>query len=172
MVLIHYLKREYETIYVHRFSLDTMPWTNIFKNSTHYWVFFGLFNMYFFLHPDYTAPTWATDAMHYIFFTMFLTFEFLNFQCHCVLRDLRKPGTTTRGIPKGWGFGYVSCANYFFEALCWLVFALQAQVLGAYFFLAVSFFQMLDWAIKKHKRYRKEFKEDYKTRYAMVPFVI
>jgi very-long-chain enoyl-CoA reductase len=88
-----------------------------------------------------------------------------------VLRNLRKPGTTTRGILKGWDFGYVSCANDLYEALCWLIFALQAQVVGAYFFLAVSSFQMLDWALKKHKRYRKEFK-DYKTRHGMVPFVI
>ena len=51
MVLLHYVKREFETVLVHRFSNDTMPFMNIFKNSTHYWLFFGVFNMYFFLHP-------------------------------------------------------------------------------------------------------------------------
>ncbi len=59
MTLIHYLKREYETLFVHRFSNDTMPWTNIIKNSTHYWAIFGFLAMYFFLRPDYTPPSWV-----------------------------------------------------------------------------------------------------------------
>jgi very-long-chain enoyl-CoA reductase len=101
---VHYVKREFETILVHRFSNDTMPFMNIFKNSTHYWVFFGLFNMYFFLHPDYTAPVWASDSFFIGSTVLFCIFEFLNLQCHLVLKNLRKPGTTERGIPQGWGF--------------------------------------------------------------------
>merc|ERR1740123_320808 len=31
---------------------------------------------------------------------LFTLFEFLNFMTHRVLKDLRKPGTTERGIPK------------------------------------------------------------------------
>ena len=104
---------------------------------------------------------------------MFCIFEFFNLQCHLVLKNLRKPGTTERGIPRGWGFEYVSCANYFWEALAWLTFAVQSQVLGAYFFLAVSFFQMLQWALQKHNRYKKDFGAKYpKGRKAMVPFII
>lgn len=147
MVLLHYVKREFETILVHRFSNDTMPFMNIFKNSTHYWIFFGVFNMYFFLHPSYTPPAWATETFFIGSTVLFCIFEFLNLQCHLVLKNLRKPGTTERGIPVGWGFSYVSCANYFWEAMAWLTFAVQSQVLGAYFFLAVSFFQMLQWAL-------------------------
>jgi very-long-chain enoyl-CoA reductase len=74
--------------------------------------------------------------------------------CHITLRNLRRPGSTERGIPKGWGFDLVSCANYYWESLCWLVFAIQSQVIGAYIFFIVSTVQMMDWAIKKHKRYR------------------
>ena len=99
MVLLHYVKREFETVLVHRFSNDTMPFMNIFKNSTHYWVFFGLFNMYFFLHPDYKAPEWASDTIFIGCTVLFCIFEFFNLQCHIVLKNLRKPGTTERGIP-------------------------------------------------------------------------
>jgi len=45
-------------------------------------------------------------------------------------------------------------------------------VLGAYFFLAVSFFQMLQWALQKHNRYKKDFPKYPRGRKAMVPFVI
>lgn len=139
MALIHYLKREYETLFVHRFSNDTMPWTNILKNSAHYWAIFGFLSMYFLIHPKYTAPAWVCcDSIYTAFFLAFLACEYMNFQCHCILRDLRKPGSTQRGIPKGNMFKYVSCANYFWEALVWLIFAVMTQVFGAYVFFVFS----------------------------------
>lgn len=130
MVLGHYIKRELETIFVHRFSSETMPFMNIFKNSFHYWVIFGLINMYFFLHPDYTPPSWATPMIYKLILGAFVLFEFLNLMCHITLRNLRSEGTTQRGIPKGWGFDLVSCANYLWEFLSWLMFALQSNVIG------------------------------------------
>jgi very-long-chain enoyl-CoA reductase len=171
MTLVHYCKREYETLYVHRFSNDTMPWTNIIKNSTHYWAIFGYLTMYFFLHPSYTAPSWATDMSYSILAWQFMFCEAMNFSCHCILRDLRKPGTTERGIPKGNMFEYVSCANYFWESMAWLCFAIMSQVLGAYVFFAFSTMQMLQWALKKHSQYKKDFK-DYPRRKAMFPYLI
>jgi very-long-chain enoyl-CoA reductase len=150
-----------------------MPFTNLFKNCGHYWVIFGLVNMYFFLHPDYTPPAWATDQMHIAFAVIFAFFEFMNLMCHITLRNLRKPGSSERGIPKGWGFGLVSCANYFWESLCWLVFAVQSQVIGAYIFFIVSTLQMLDWGFKKHRRYLIDFKDTYpRNRKAMFPFIL
>lgn len=42
LVVLHFAKREYETLYVHRFSHATMPFRNIFKNCGHYWALSGL----------------------------------------------------------------------------------------------------------------------------------
>jgi very-long-chain enoyl-CoA reductase len=64
--------------------------------------------------------------MFYGFAAAFTVFEFLNLMTHITLKNLRKPGTQERGIPKGWGFDLVSCANYFWEAMCWTTFAVQS----------------------------------------------
>ena len=172
MALGHYTKRELETLFVHKFSNDTMPLMNIFKNSFHYWILFGLFTMYFYLHPSYTPPAWANDTVFTGAAVLFAIFEFLNLMAHITLSNLRKPGTTQRGIPYGWGFGLVSCANYFWEACAWTVFTVQSQVLGAYVFLAFSAWQMAIWAVKKHKRYRSEFPNYPRGRKAMFPFIL
>jgi very-long-chain enoyl-CoA reductase len=89
MVVGHYVKRELETLFVHRFSNDTMPFMNLFKNSFHYWFLFGFINMYFFLHPKYTPPTWASEKVHIAIAILFAIFEFFNLMTHITLRNLR-----------------------------------------------------------------------------------
>ena len=171
MVAGHYAKREFETLFVHRFSNATMPVFNIFKNSFHYWVLCGL-AQYFFLHPDYTAPAWVCLEIQYALVGLFCLVEFMNYQCHCVLRDLRKPGTTERGFPEGCGFGYVTCANYFYESTALLTYALLSNTIFGCFFYAVSSGQMCIWALKKKAMYRKDFPEKVKGKKAMFPFII
>lgn len=122
MVLMHYIKRELETAFVHRFSSETMPLMNVFKNSFHYFVLFGFATMFFYLRPEYEPPSWATDEVFYTCTGLFCLFEFLNLMTHLVLKNLRAPGTTERKIPYGWGFGLVSSANYLWETLAWITF--------------------------------------------------
>jgi hypothetical protein len=53
--LLHFIKRELETLYVHKFSRPTMPFFNLFKNSIYYWGF-ALVVGRCLCDPDYTAP--------------------------------------------------------------------------------------------------------------------
>ena len=172
LLTIHFLKREYETIFVHRFSLATMPAFNIFKNSAHYWVLAGVNIAYWVFRPD--APT-ATDQPNpillYSGLALFVIGELCNLNAHRILRDLRKPGTTERGIPRGFGFNLVTCPNYMFEIMSWvgvyLVTGLSWSVLT---FIVVGTVQMYLWALRKERRYRKEFGDRYKKkRFVIIP---
>lgn len=181
MTILHYLKREYETAFVHVFSRVSMPFKRVFINSIHYWVFFGLFNaveLYFF--PDGHSYSTLTLAL---IFLGWAGVEFCNFQCHKILSSFRQKKSKAdgeyvneskqRGIPYGWGFNQVSCANYFWEALGWILFSVLTRTWSAYLFTGLSIYQMLDWALKKHKNYKREFGDKYpKGRKAMFPFII
>ena len=45
--------------------------------------------------------------------------ELSNLATHLTLRNLRPPGSKKRAIPHGYGFGLLSCPNYFFESVAW-----------------------------------------------------
>eukprot|EP00762_Andalucia_godoyi_P002569 ANDGO_03314.mRNA.1 Very-long-chain enoyl-CoA reductase len=164
---IHYAKRELETLFVHRFSKGTMPLMNIFKNSGYYWGF-AAFVSYFVNHPLYTAPC---QTMVIAGTTLFAAAEFGNLVCHIMLRNLRPEGTRVRKIPRGFLFELVSCPNYTFEILAWIGFTIATQTVAAALFALVGAAQMTQWAIGKHRNYRKEFKDYPKSRKIIIPFV-
>lgn len=170
LVVLHFLKREYETFFVHRFSAATMPARNIFKNSGYYWLFSGV-NMAF-----WTYAPWAQTArpsnplLTYLGVALFTIGEVCNFITHVTLRNLRRPGTTDRGIPQGLGFNMVTCPNYMFETLSWVGVALVNWSLSTVVFIIMAVAQMGAWAKKKEKRYRQEFGDKYKRkRYGILP---
>ena len=155
LVLLHYVKRELETVYVHVFSLDTMPVRNIFKNSFHYWLIGGAMIAYFLYHPLYTDT--KSDAFVTAAALLFVLAEAGNLYCHLILRWLRPAGSKARGIPRGFLFEYATCANYTCELAAWLVFAVFTQTLTAYIFLLVSGAQIAQWSVKKHVQLKREF---------------
>ena len=187
-VMLHFLKREYETLFVHRFSLATMPVRNIFKNSGHYWVLSGFFMGYFVYAPPSYFDRQAgllqrllfsrqviplrDDYMYYALIALWVFSELSTFATHLNLASLRAPGTRDRKIPFGYGFNLVTCPNYFFEALAWTAVFLVSQNWSTFVFLIVSIIQMWFWAVKKHRRYRREFPDYPKNRKIMFPFFL
>lgn len=141
--IAHFVKRELETIFVHRFSRPTMPFFNIFKNSIYYWSF-AFFVSYVLCHPDYTdadplhfqiglaimggalpAPTSAPPLPH----LATAVCEVINFLVHLQFRMMRpKEGSLKRSPPKGILFSLVSCPNYTAEVLCWVGFSFATNV--------------------------------------------
>lgn len=186
LCLLHFAKREYETVYVHRFSNATMPFFNLFKNSGHYWILSGI-NLSFFVYSHNATelqqagfikrfvfhvnslPKWAN-----VLLVLLWTYaEVSNFITHKILSGLRSQNSKAYVIPHGYGFSWVACPNYFFESLSWTAFALLVGNWSAWLFLAVSSGQMYLWAIKKHRRYIQTFGDEYKKlkRSVYIPFL-
>ncbi|EAN30497.1 3-oxo-5-alpha-steroid 4-dehydrogenase family protein [Theileria parva strain Muguga] len=172
MLMFHFLKREFETFFVHRFSKETMPIKNLFTNCFHYWVLCAIGIGYYLFHPNYRPVLFFTrGAEKIILFALFFLFQFLTFMTHLTLCRLRPKGTVVRGIPRDWGFQYVSCANYFWELLIWVDIALFVNTLTGYFFAFAVFLILANWAKKKHNKYLKEFPNYPKNRKALIPFL-
>lgn len=170
----HYVKRVLETIFVHRFSKATMPIGNLFKNCTYYWGFSGLIS-YFINHPLYTLP--ASEIQIYVGLSIYLFGELGNLSTHLAFKNMRPAGSKTRVIPVPNGnpftllFNLVSCPNYSYEVLSWVGYAVLTQTFFAGLFAVVGGAQMLQWAMAKHRNYKKEFETYPKNRKAMIPFI-
>lgn len=147
-----------------------MPARNIVKNSAHYWVLAGFNIAYWVFRPDAAAASSTPNqALVYAGLALFVFGELANLNAHYILRNLRRPGTTERGIPSGFGFSVVTCPNYFFEILAWLGIFLVSQLnWSVLFFVVVGGLQMWSWGWKKEKRYRKEFGDKYKKKRAVI----
>jgi len=173
-ICLNFVKRELETLFVHRFSIATMPAYIIIKNSAHYWLLAGLNIAYFTYSP--TSPTQKnsiTDPLSLIGLGLFVIGELANIQTHLTLRNLRSEGTTERGIPKGLGFNIVTCPNYMFEIMAWLGIWMINRSWSTLVFIVVAVIQMIIWAKKKERKYRKEFGDKYKKkRFTMIPGIV
>jgi very-long-chain enoyl-CoA reductase len=171
LICTHFVKREMETLFIHRFSAATMPLRNIFKNSFHYWILSGCFIAAFTYGPG--SRTAAGDINSLVVYTgvaLFVIGELGNLSTHLTLRGLRSSGGKERGIPKGLGFDLVTCPNYMFEAVAWVGMTLVTQNLATLVFTLISIAQMSVWAKKKEKKYRNEFGDKYKKkRFGMLP---
>lgn len=184
-IMLHFLKREYETLFVHRFSLATMPAFNLIKNCAHYWLVCGCLVSYFcFAPPSWAADGSKLDAFLYRVDTIFpdnnrwslitawVMAEGSNYATHLNLASLRRPGTTERKIPYGYGFTNVSCPNYSFEFFGWATLSCFTGNWAMLLFTIAGGIQMGLWAVKKHKRYLKEFPHYPKGRYAFLPYIV
>ncbi|KJA25021.1 hypothetical protein HYPSUDRAFT_37922 [Hypholoma sublateritium FD-334 SS-4] len=179
-VMLHFTKRELETVFVHRFSSATMPWFNIVKNSSHYHLLSGVLLAADVYRPKFSATSTyiigtvrSNDKFLWICAGLWAFAELSNLHTHLTVRALRPAGSRKRGIPYGYGFNLVSFPNYFFETLAWSVICVMTGSVGALIFTVVAAGQMAIWAIKKHKNYKKEFGKEYpRGRKAMIPFIL
>lgn len=174
--MFHYGKRLLETHFIHRFSNGTMPIMNIFKNSGYYWGF-ACFIAYFVNHPLYTPASFG-DIQVYGSLVAFALCQIGNYSIHIAFRNLRPEGSKERKIPKATAnpftllFNFVSCPNYTYEIGSWFWFTVMTQTTMSAVFTALGALQMTIWALKKHRNYRREFKDYPRGRKSIFPFII
>jgi len=132
--MAHFLKRELETLFVHKFSRPTMPLSNLFKNCAYYWIF-GAVIGYPLCAPSFAPPS---ETQFYAGLVIFVLCELGNLICHVMLSNLRPAeGSKKRPIPKGFLFDYVACPNYTFEVMSWVGFSIMTGLLFSYAFTIV-----------------------------------
>jgi very-long-chain enoyl-CoA reductase len=170
LIVLHFLKREYETLFVHKFSANTMPMRNIFKNCFFYWVFSGALCAYVVYSPTSLAAKADEPIIDAVGTALYLFAEGGNALVHRYLASLRSSGGTERKIPIGYGFGLVTCPNYMFEILAWVGVIVVSRDWSVALFIAIGAAQMYNWAWGKERAYRKEFGDSYKKkRYVLLP---
>lgn len=167
----HFLKRELETLFLHRFSASTMPARNIFKNSFHYWALAGLNIAAWIYAPSSPTAKVPNTVLLYGGLFVYTIGELGNLKAHVTLRGLRSSGGRERGIPSGLAFSLVTCPNYTFEVISWIgMYLVSGLSLSVLLFTIVSTGQMMSWAKKKEKNYRREFGDKYKKKkFTMLP---
>lgn len=170
MIVAHFVKRELETLFVHKFSANTMPAFNIFKNSIFYWGLSGLLCAYTIYNPRSLAARANLPVVDAIATALYLFGETGNGLVHLYLSSLRSTGGTERKIPSGYGFSLVTCPNYMYEVLTWVGVILASRDWAVVVFIGVGIAQMYTWARGKESAYRKEFGDKYKKkRFVMLP---
>ena len=170
LITLHFVKRELETLFIHRFSAATMPARNIFKNSAHYWLLAGANIAYWIYKPNSPTARQHNPLFIYGGLLLFLLGEVGNLFTHITLRNLRSAGGKERGIPSGLGFDLVTCPNYMFETIAWTGILTVTWSLSTLLFVVVAVGQMGVWAGAKEKKYRREFGDKYtKKRSVILP---
>ncbi|KAI1800958.1 3-oxo-5-alpha-steroid 4-dehydrogenase-domain-containing protein [Daldinia bambusicola] len=170
MIVAHFVKRELETLFLHKFSANTMPFAYVFRNSFFYWTFAGLLGgleIYAPFSPAALSPD-SLSPLTVLGIALYLVGEIGNFDVHYYLAHLRKPGETARKIPRGHGFGLVTCPNYMFEIVAWLGVILVARSPSLALFIAVGSYFMYTWAWGKERAYRKQFPDKYKKKRSVI----
>jgi very-long-chain enoyl-CoA reductase len=162
-VLVHFLKRTYEVLFVHKYSGSMQPLT------------FGVIVVTYALIAGMISALNAQaapgfDALFVLGLVFFVIGEIGNFYHHKLLADLRKDGDGYH-IPRGGWFEKATCPHYFFELLAWLGIVL----LSRYLFTLLAFIAMLGYlsgrSIKTRQWYQKRFPEYPAERKNMIPFV-
>ena len=180
MWIAHYAKRILESIFIHSFSADTMPFENIFKNSLYYW---GAGWVLGYMAPANMLMGGQHSILNQCIIGMWIACQLGNLFVHHYLANLRvaPDGSRITGhvLPTNPLFRIVVCPNYGFEVMGWMCFAaldatapnMMWYVVVKSAFCVIGASQMYVWAGGKKKRYRRLFGDKYKTKQHILPFV-
>lgn len=174
LFLIHYFQRTF--IFPFRIrGKNKMPLIIILMGFT-----FNTVNAYmiggwvFWVSPATAYPlSWLGSPLFILGLIIFMTGMIINQHSDNIIRHLRKPGDTRHYIPKGGMYKYVTSANYFGELTEWIGYAILTWSPGGLVFVVWTFANLAPRARSLHKRYIKEFGNEYSelNRKYLIPFI-
>nr|XP_018260378.1 enoyl reductase [Kwoniella dejecticola CBS 10117]OBR82536.1 enoyl reductase [Kwoniella dejecticola CBS 10117] len=160
LIVIHFIKRFFESAFVHRFSRATVPLSYVIRNCLYYWGVCGLLIGLTLYRPAYSAASLKGSLLDNSTWITIWTIgaELLNLNTHLHLRSLRQPAGQPRKYPTGLGYGLVVCANYWFELVGIVAMVIMTGGdLGTIVYLLIGGYFMKIWSDQKYARYKKEF---------------
>lgn len=132
-------------------------------------VVFNLINAYmiggwiFYLAPESMySSSWLAGPLFILGTAIFLVGMGINLQSDYIIRHLRKPGDSRHYIPRGGMFRHVTAANYLGEFTEWAGFALLTWSWAGAVFALWTFANLAPRAKALHKRYEREFGDEYR----------
>lgn len=171
---LHYFQRSFIFPMLIR-GKNRMPWIiirmGVIFNTINCYLIGGWF---FYVSPADAYPvSWLYSPLFIVGTLIFLAGMWINISSDYIIRHLRKPGDTKHYIPRGGMFRFVTGANYFGELTEWTGYAILSWSLGGLTFAIWTFANLAPRAVSLHKRYIKEFGDEYrnlKRRY-IIPFI-
>ena len=184
MIFFHFLKRDFESFYVHIHSKQ-MEFYMMVLEFVYYIVYFGIFCGFNLIFEESENDNnnvnnikskyiW-NDKRHYTCLMIFIISEICNFQCHLILRKLRIDNFNKNSkeikIPKGNLFRFVYKANYFWEICVWFSIAFFIQLKSFYGFAILGGIIMAIWAVEKKRKFDDKFGKNI-IKKAIIPFIL
>lgn len=152
IIMIHYMRRLIESTFIHKFSRSTMPAMNLLKNSMYYGLLGGVSLAVYLYDPMFLGNMRESD---WLLVAGCTAAGIMNCLCHLHLAVGRE--STERFQPYKFGFQFVSCANYFYELVFWVLFTVFTKCTTVAVFTLAGFIIMARWAKARHQKYQSEY---------------
>jgi len=164
MLTAHYLKRELEVFFVHRYSGKIDLATSCAISLSYGLATVGIMH--------YSARERALGRVAIAGAVLFGVGAAGNAWHHWLLAALRSGNRTAYAVPRGALFGLVACPHYLMELVAWLGIAMASSSLFAYLNFASMSAYLMGRAISTRDWYRRKFGDEYPAaRKALVPYV-
>ncbi|XP_015876334.3 uncharacterized protein LOC107413003 [Ziziphus jujuba] len=165
---LHFFKRVFEVLFVHKYS-GGIVLDSVIQISLAY--FLSTASLMYAQHLTKGLEEPEID-LKYAGVVLFLVGIIGNFYHHYILSQLRANGEKEYKIPKGGLFGFVICPHYLFEIIGFIGFSFISQTLhalsittGIIFYLMGRSYATRRWYISKFEVFPKNVK-------ALIPYVL
>lgn len=168
----HFLKRDLEVLFVHRYS-RTMGWrTTVFIALLYFLVSFIAHSEHQIKTPRLLGESLSGPAL-YFGFAVYLISQAMNFYHHLILRKLRKdPTDAGYRIPNRGLFRYVTCPHYLFEITAWAGIALMSRSLAMWGVFWIMAGYLAGRSRQTYKWYRDNVPDYPESRRALIPGIL